>query len=356
MDSSIIEVILIAPLATISGICLLWFIQLILIQGQKYLLEKIRKKHEPFCKFTNYLGILFQTICHAFGYTVTKSGISEIYLSVNYGKVTPKKQKKGILEWISNTFLFIGPFFIPAFLLLICLYFIVNNFDTTIPSHILEFKYTFSGQLTILGVNLYNFLDKFLNFLINIDLFHPIYLGFLLLLVFLGLGIRPSYLGEKKIDKIDISYELKNIWQLINYKPLYVLCLLLFIYLVYFILYVLDQAIYATFFSIFGWLSIISIVGLFISFLIIIFIFSIDKIKGRKKILPYITIPLSYILARVFFVYLPIDMDKSISLIIMILTTIVVIYLLINRKDDKFKTKRKIKQIKYERKGVGQDE
>jgi hypothetical protein len=356
MDSSIIDVILIAPLATIIGVCLLWFIQLLLIQGQKYLLEKIRKKHEPFCKFTNYLGILFQTICHAFGYTVTKSGISEIYLSVNYGKVTPKKQKKGILEWISNAFLFVGPFFIPAFLLLICLYFILNNFDTTIPSHILESKYTFSGQLTILGFNLYNFIDRFFNFLINIDLFHPIYLGFLFLLIFLGLGIRPSYLGEKKIDKIDISYELKNIWQLINYKPLYIFSLFLLIYSIYYLLFFLNQAIYATFFSIFGWLSIISIVGLFISYLIIIFIFSVDKIKGRKKILPYITIPISYILARVLFIYLSTDMDKSISLIIMILTTIVVIYLLINRKGDKFKTKRKIKRIKNDRKGAEQDE
>lgn len=357
MDSTIIDTLFFAPLAPIFGVLLLWFLQLILIQGQKYLLEKIRKKHAPLCRFTNFLGILFQTICHALGYTVTKSGISNIYLSVNYGEVAPKKQKKGLFEWISNVFLFIGPFFIPAFLLLICLFFILKNgFDTTTPIHLLESKYTFSGQIIIFYNNLYNFASRFLDFLINIDLFHPIQLGFLFFLIFLGLGIRPSYLGEKKIDKIDILYDLKNIWQFIIYKPTYIFIFLLVGYSFFYISLLLNQGFYATLFSIFGWLSIISIISLLISYFIIILIFAIDKIDGRKKIIPYIIIPISYILTRFLFMYLQTDMDKSISLIITMLTTIVSIYLLINRKGDKFKTMRKIKRIKYERKGAGQDE
>ena len=93
---STIDVIIFAPLAPIFGVMLFWFIQLLFIESQKYFLSKIRDTHEPLCRFTNFLGILFQTICHALGYTVTKSGISSVYISVNYGKVAPKKEKKGI--------------------------------------------------------------------------------------------------------------------------------------------------------------------------------------------------------------------------------------------------------------------
>lgn len=357
MDGSIIDIIFFAPLATILGVLLFWFIQLLFIQGQKYLLEKIRQKHEPFCRFTNFLGILFQTICHALGYTVTKSGISDIYVSVNYGKVAPKKQKKGIFDWISNAFLFIGPFFIPAFLLLICLFFLQkNDFDITTPYHLLELKYTFSGQLNIFSANLYGFTSNFFKFISNIDLFHPVHLGFLFSLIFLGLGIRPRYFGEKKIDKIDILYDLKNIWQLITYKPIYIVLLLLLGYSFFYISLLLDKEFYSTLFSIFGWISVISIVALFISYLIILFILALDKIEGRKRIFPFVTIPISYIFARILFTYLKTDLDKSLSLIIMILLTIIVISLLKKSKDDKFKTKRKIKRIKYERIGAGQDE
>ena len=357
MDSSIFDIILFAPLATILGVFLFWFIQLLFIQGQKYLLDKIRKKHTPFCRFTNYLGILFQTICQILGYTVTKSGISDIYVSINYGKAEPKKLKKGISEWVSNTFLFIGPFFIPASLLLICSFFILKTgFNTTISPHLLELKYTFGGQLTIFGSNLYEFTTSFLNFLATIDLFHPVHLGFLFLLVFLGLGIRPSFLGEKKIDRIDILYELKNIWTLISYKPAYIVLLFLICYSFFYLSLLLNQGIYATLFSVFGWLSIISIIALFLSYIVILFIYSIDKIEGKKKILPYIMMPFSYIVVRILFIYITIDMYKSLSLLIMILSTILIIYLLIESKGDKFKTKTKIKRLRGKSKGEGRYE
>ena len=127
MAGSPIDIVVFAPLAPLFGVILFWFIQLLFIESQKYLLSKIRPKHEPLCRFTNFLGILFQTICHALGYTVTKSGISSFYISINYGKVAPKKEKKGVFEWLSNGFLVIGPFFIPASLLLICVYFLANS-------------------------------------------------------------------------------------------------------------------------------------------------------------------------------------------------------------------------------------
>jgi len=353
MEGSIIDIMLFAPIAVILGVLLFWFIQLLFIQGQKYLLEKIRKKHEPFCRFTNFLGILFQTICHALGFTVTKSGISEVYISVNYGKVAPKKEKKGIFEWISNAFLFVGPFFIPAFLLIICLFFLIKNgFNTIPPTNLLD--YTFVGQLTIFFTNLYNFTTSFFNFLSNIELFNPVHLGFLFLLIFLGLGIRPSYLGEKKIDKIDLIYELRNIWELITYKRIYLVLFILFCYSLFYISLLLNQIFYTTLFLVFGWLSIISIVALFISQLIILFILAVDQIKGRKKIIPYVTIPLSYILSRILFFYL--NIDKSMSLITMMVFTIIVIYLILKPKGDRFKTKKKIKRSKDKSKGEEKDD
>ena len=236
MEASPIDIFIFAPLAPIAGVVLLWFIQLLFIESQKYLLQKIKSKHEALCRFTNLLGIIFQTLCHALGYTVTKSGISEFYISVNYGHVAPKKEKKGIFEWVSNFFLFVGPFFIPAFLLLICLFFLVNNvFEIVIPEHILEIKYTIGGQLNIFGANLYNFSAKFFGFLGSIDLLHPGHLGFLLFMIFLGVGIRPTYIGEKKVDKIDMIYDLKNIGFLIKDNPVYVIIVFSFTYIFFYL-------------------------------------------------------------------------------------------------------------------------
>ena len=59
MDYSI-DIVVFAPLAPILAALLLWFIQLLFIQSEKFLLGKIRPKHESLCKFTNFLGILFQ--------------------------------------------------------------------------------------------------------------------------------------------------------------------------------------------------------------------------------------------------------------------------------------------------------
>ena len=183
MTATPIDIVIFAPIASIFGVILFWFIQLLFIESQKFLLSKIKKKHEPLCRFTNFLGIFFQSICHALGYTVTRSGISDFFISVEYGKVSPKKEKKGVFEWVSNSFLFIGPFFIPASLILICLYFLARNSYIIIPSFIGEVKYTFAGQLITFGSNLYNFSEGFFSFLFAIDLFHPVHLGFLLLLL-----------------------------------------------------------------------------------------------------------------------------------------------------------------------------
>lgn len=347
MEGSPIDMFIFAPLAPIAGVILFWFIQLLFIESQKYLLQKIRPKHEPLCRFTNFLGIVFQTICHALGYTVTKSGISEFYISVNYGHVAPKKEKKGIFEWISNFFLFVGPFFIPAFLLLICLVFLVNNvFEIVIPQNIIDVKYTIGGQLNIFGANLYNFSAKFFGFLASIDLLHPGHLAFLLFMIFLGLGIRPTYIGEKKIDKVDMIYDLRNIWFLIKNKPLYLVIVFSFTYIFFYISMLFDQNWYIALFSIFGWLSIISIASLIVSHFILFLIKTADEIPGLWKMIPYLTIPFSYAVMRTVFYFYPVDLMYPLSLFTMVISTVIVLFLLLRFKSDRFKTIRDMKLLK----------
>jgi hypothetical protein len=339
MEGSIVDILIFAPLAPILGVLLFWFIQLLFIESEKYFLSKIRSKHEPLCRFTNFLGILFQTICHALGYTVTKSGISDFYISVDYGKVAPKKENKGIFEWVANVFLFIGPFFIPAFLLLLCLLFSPVSFEIASPPHILELKYTFGGQITAFGASLYAFAKSYFEFLFTLDLLHPGHFGFLLILIFLGMGIRPSYIGEQKQEKVDMLYDLKNIWSLITRKPLYIIILFLIGYVIFYISLFFNQNWYVALFIIFGWLSIISIMSIVIANMLLFLIKTTDEIPGFWKFIPYITLPVSYILTRLLFFYFPTDFTTTISLIVMALSTVVVTYLLLNYKTNKFKSK-----------------
>jgi len=352
MEASSIDIVVFAPLAPILGVLLFWFIQLVIIESEKYLLSKIRPNHEPFCRFTNFLGIFFQTICHALGYTVTKSGISNFYIDIDYGKVAPKKEKKGIFEWISNVFLFIGPFFIPAFLLLLCLFFLMSSgFEIASTTQLQELRYTFGEQITSFGASLFSFTNGFLNFLFNIDLLHPAHFGFLILMIFLGMGIRPSYIGKEKKEKVDMLYDLKNIKNLFLNRPLYLIILFTFAYIFFYVSFWLGTNWYVAFFVILGWLSIISIVSIIIADIILLLIKTTDELPFRWKALPYLTVPTSYMVARIFFFYIPTNFTRPLSILILILATITVTYILIKRKTDKFKTKRDIKKLKKKRKG-----
>ena len=347
MDGATIDIVIFAPLAPILGVLLFWFIQLLFIESHKFLLEKIRPKHEAFCRFTNFLGIFFQTICHALGYTITKSGISDFYISVSYGKVAPKKEKKGLFEWIANFFLFVGPFFIPALLLVLFLFLLgIQGFDTSTPKYLIDLKYTFGGQLTAFGTNLYRFSNGFFTFLANIDLLHPGHFGFLILMIFLGLGIRPSHVGEQKIDKVDMIYDLRNIWNLITQKKRYIFILFLLGYTFFYISFLLDLKWYIILLSIFGWLSVVSIVSLIIIHLFLLLIITTDKVEGKKKYLPYIFLPFSYILMRLLFVYIKTEYDLSISLLVMIFLTFLITFFIKEGKTNKFKTKKRMKLFK----------
>jgi len=362
MEGSPTDIVIFAPLAPLLGVLLFWFIQLLFIESEKFLLSKVRPKHEPLCRFTNFLGILFQSICHALGYTVTKSGISDFYISVNYGRVAPKREKKGIFEWIANAFLFIGPFFIPAGMLLLCLFLTPVSFDIITPPQLISVKYTFAGQIMTFGASLHNFGEGFFGFLFNLDLLHPGHLGYLFLLIFLGMGIRPSYIGEKQQRKVDMLYDLKNIWNLITHKPLYILLLFLMAYLFFYVNLILNEIwkinynLYAGFFSMLGWLSIISIVAIIIADAILYLIKTADKIPGFWKFIPYLTIPLSYVLIRLALLPFKTEYTNFLSLLVMAVSTILVTYLIHGFKTNKFKTKRAIKKSKKKDKDDNDEE
>jgi len=345
MDGSSIDTFVFAPLAPILGLLLFWFIQLLFIESQRYMLSKIWHKHEPLCRFTNFLGILYQTACHALGYTITRSGISDFVISVDYGKVAPKKEKQGIFEWISNAFLFIGPFFIPALFLLAYFILLIDPSAFSIPVGFYEF---FSTGLQNFGENIYSFSEKFFVFLYNIDFFNPLHFGFFVLLIIVGLGIRPSYIGETKKEKIDMIYDLKNIKNLLFGKPLYLIFLLVLAYIIFYISFFLKHGWYVALFSILGWISITAIVALIITQTIILLIKNTDKLSRPWSVLPYLVIPVSYVIMRVLFFFYPVDFSNSISLIVMILSTTLITFLLLKYKTNKFKTKKSIKKAEEE--------
>jgi len=160
------------------------------------------------------------------------------------------------------------------------------------------------------------------------------------------MGIRPSYIGERKKEKIDIFYDLKNIWSLIRKKPLYIIVLFLFFYIIFYISVIFNQIWYVTLFSVFGWLSIISIASIFIADIILLEIKTTDKISGFWKFIPYITIPISYILTRLVFNFFPTDYTLLISLLTMIFSTAIVTILLLKYKTNKFKTKPKMELLR----------
>lgn len=347
MDGSTIDVIIFAALAPIFGVILFWFIQLLFIESQKYFLSLINEKHDALIKFSNFLGILFQTICHALGYTVTRSGISSFYISVNYGKVSPKKVRKGVLEWTSNTFLILGPFFLPGLIILFCLFFLINSNYLFIYSQ----GYTFSDNLIGFGLNLYNFSEGFLGFIVNIDLFNPIHLGFFVLIIIMGLGIRPSFIGEKSLEKVDMIYDLKNIRYKILNKPLYIFLLILLSYIIFYFSILFAQKYYVAIFSILGWISVISIISLIITHMLILFIKYSDELIIIQKIFLYLIIPFSYIVIRVIFYYFTTPISNSISLLFTILLTTFILYYLLKKRDNKFK--KQIDMAKLSKLGKG---
>jgi len=345
-EVSPLDVIVFAPLAPLFGLLLFWLIQLLLIESQKVLLRKLNKKHEALIRFTNVIGFFFQTLCHALGYTVTNSGISRFYLSVDYGHVDPKKEKSGLFEWVSNGFLFVGPFFIPALLLLLCsLFLIPEGVSFTSNS-----TYTFSENLNVFGTNLYVFSLQLFRFLFSIDFLHPVHVGFFLLFVLLGLGIRPSYIEKKSFKKIDMLYDLRNIKENLLNHPVYILLFLLSSYCISYVSLLFDGNWYVSIFSIFGLVSILAIVALTITHGLLILIRISDDLPGAIRWIPFLVLIVSYILFRCLFYVYPIANLTSISLFGTFICMSLSILFLLYRYTNKFKNKKKMKSKKKQSK------
>jgi hypothetical protein len=324
-------------------VVIFWFLQLFLVEGQKRLLALLRHNHDALCRFTNFVGILFQTVCHALGYTVTRSGIASFQVTVNYGKVEPKKEKTGVFEWIAHSFLLFGPFFIPAGLVLLASYFVIGS-GFSIPTVV---NFTFIESLTMFGESLARLGIAFLSFLATIDLFNPVHVGFLFVLLFFGLGIRPSYIGEERKEKIDMIHDLTRIKNHLVQKPVYILALIVIIYAFYLFSLFLNPQVYIGVFIIFGWMSLTAILALLLTYLVILLIGATDKIRPFWKTIPYISLIVSYILARIIFMYYPRDDAETLSLLIMVITTVVITILLIKyKKTNRFKTTTKMKLVR----------
>jgi hypothetical protein len=338
-----IESLFVAALAPILGVVAFWFLQMFFIEIQKRMLSRLRHRHEAFCRFTNYIGILFQTICQALGYTVTRSGIAAFQVTVNYGKVEPKKEKKGIFEWVARSFLLFGPFFIPAGLVLLVSYFVIGKgfiFPTLV-------QYTFVESLTGFWVSLSTFAIDFVDFLINIDLFNPLHVGFVFVLLFFGLGIRPSYIGQERKEKIDIFHDLRHIKDHLVEKPLYILAIILILYVFYVLSLFLNPVLYVGLFTVLGWMSLTAIIAILLTFPVLLLIKATDEIRPNWKLIPFATVVVSYVLARVYFIYYPTKQVERMSLLVMLVSTILMTIILIKyMRTNRFKTATKMKHMR----------
>ena len=330
-------------LGPIIGVISFWFLQLFFIEVQKRLLSKLRHRHDAFCRFTNFIGILFQTICHALGYTATRSGIASFQVTVNFGKVEPKKEKTGVFEWIVRSFLLFGPFFIPAGLVLLTSYFVIGS-GFSLPTPV---QFTFVESLTVFGTSLSSFGTAFVTFLVTMDLFNPVHIGFLFVLFFFGLGIRPSYIGEERKEKIDMIHDLTHIKDHLIQKPIYILVIIGIFYVFYLGSLFLNPAVYLGFCIVLGWMSLTAIIALLLTYVLIGLIKATDMIAPVWKAIPPVTLIVSYVSARVGFLYYPLDNVDSLSLLMMVAITVVITILLIKYKPtNRFKTKTKMKHTR----------
>jgi len=198
--------------------------------------------------------------------------------------------------------------------------------------------------LITFGQNLFVFSQRFFGFLTNIDFFDPRHVGFTLLLIFLGMGMRPSYIGEKPRKKVDMSYDLKNVRDHLLEKPLYLVLFFLLVYIFFYTSVLLQHSGYIIVFSVFGWLSILAIISIFLSHLVIFLIYITDTMPKFWRSIPFLLLPVFYISFRVLFMFFSLGpLDKSLSLILMVMMSVVVILLLLRYKTNTFKSQKKMK-------------
>jgi hypothetical protein len=166
-------------------------------------------------------------------------------------------------------------------------------------------------------------------------------------LLFFGLGIRPSYIGEERKEKITMIHDLVLIKNHLLQKPLYMLVFIAGMYVFYLLSLFLNSLVYQAVFMILGWISLTALIALLLTYLVIAMIKATDEIRPRWNVVPYITLVVSYVLTRVFFLYYPIQHIATISLLVMILSTVIITILLIKyKRTNRFKTAIKMKHVR----------
>lgn len=344
MDYSIVDTFIFAPLAPLMGIILFWFIQLLMIESMKYGLSRIWLKHVAFCRLSNFLGVFFQALAHAAGYTVTGIGVAEFSVSVNDSKVSPKREKEGFSEWIANAFLALGPFFIPPFIIFGILL-MAGVISLDFPK---EITFTFSGMLIHFGSSLFQLGYKFLAFIAGLDLFNPFHFVFLLLLIAVGLGTRPSYI-EGGARRVSMLYDLHRIKDLIISHPKYPLALLGSFYVLFVIMYEFKIPFYAVIFSILAFLSIMSIVAILLVHLVILVFYTSDRLYSYKRFIPFLIPIASYVLLRVMLTGN--ESCCTISLCFSLLVTFISCVITIKVDTNKLKRLKRLKQAEGAKNG-----
>ncbi|HDO19655.1 MAG TPA: hypothetical protein ENG74_02905 [Thermoplasmatales archaeon] len=350
MDYSAVDVFGVAPLAPLAGILLFWFIQLLFIESLKYGLSKIWENHKALCRFSNFMGIFFQALAHALGYTLTGIGVAEFSLSVSEGRVVPKKEKKGFPEWLANLFLSVGPFFVPP-LIIFCIVAFMPDMLSVRP---LE-GFTFSENLISFGSLLSQFGFKFLAFLVNLDLFNPFHLGFLLLFLIVGLGIRPSYIGEEN-RRIGMLHDLSMIKRSLIKHPVYLLIGFVSLYILSYISLFLNIPIYVIVLSFFGWLSVISIVALLFAHFIVGLIWISDRLPSYKRFIPFSSLVLFYIIIRAVFSSLSLPYQYTVPLLLSPVVSLVSSFILLRIETNKLKSTKIMRQLENLSNLEGKDE
>jgi hypothetical protein len=199
-------------------------------------------------------------------------------------------------------------------------------------------QYTFVRTLTNFGTTLSTFTQSMARFLASIDLLNPVHVFFLLVLLFLGLGIRPSYIGEEHKEKVNLLYDLKNVTTHFIKKPLYIIVFFAAVYGLFFLSLALKSNFYIVVFSVLAFLSVIGIIALSLAFLLLALVWASDKIASSWRLVPFLTLLISYGATRVLFFYVPRDNILNWSLLVMLLATVLVTLLLIRYKTNKFKT------------------
>ena len=315
MDISALDTFLAAPLAPLAGAILFWSIQILMAEGLKTLLREIWDNHRAFCRFSNFVALLFQAVSHMLGYTLTGIGVGEFSLSIRNAKVLPKKEKRGFPSILAKIFLLFGPFFIPPLILFLIL------LPFTSEVEIMK-CYTFSTALLSFVSLLQQYGMNFLTIIVNLDLFNPFHLMFLIAVILVGLGIRPSFIEEEE-RRYGMIDDLLKIRDFFISHPKFILIFFVSIYILFYILYFLKLPYYVLIFSFFGWLSLISIVSLLIASFFVFLIMVSDRLPSFKRYIPLLVFILSYISLRVTFTFVRTDMDLAVTNIVSTSLTII---------------------------------